>query len=79
VLPLEFDDPADYNTINRDDVLRIENLRAAVTTSNALTATNTRTNRPLRLRHRLSARQTDAILAGGRIPLLARQQHGTDH
>jgi aconitate hydratase len=72
ILPLEFTDPADYDALDRDDVLHVEDLRNALSTSDTLTVTETANDRRITLCHRLSARQVEAILAGGRIPLLAR-------
>jgi aconitate hydratase len=74
VLALEFTDPGDYDKINQGDVLHLEDLRDAVTSSAELSVTNTTTRRRHRLRHRLSPRQAQMVLAGGQIPLMAAQQ-----
>ncbi|WP_214368714.1 aconitate hydratase [Pseudonocardia sp. H11422] len=73
VLALEFVDPGDYDSIDRDDVLHLQGLPAAIASAGELTITNTTKDRRYRLRHRLSPRQAEAVLAGGRIPLLARR------
>jgi aconitate hydratase len=74
VLALEFTDPDDYDEIDAGDVLHLDDLPDKVSASDELSVTNTRTDRQLRLRHRLSARQAEMVIAGGRIPLLATQQ-----
>ncbi|MGH8960365.1 MAG: aconitate hydratase [Jatrophihabitantaceae bacterium] len=70
IVPLEFEDPDDYQSIEQGDVLRLAGLREALTAGDVLTAENTGKGRQIRLRHRLSPRQIDAVLAGGQIPLL---------
>jgi predicted aconitate hydratase len=71
VLALEFTDPDDHDQINKGDELHLQDLHAALTSSDELSVTNTTTSRQLRVRHRLSARQARMVLAGGQIPLLA--------
>jgi aconitate hydratase len=73
VLPLEFDDPADLDRIRPGDRLRLENLHAALAPEAppSLTAHNITRSENYRLHHRLSARQRQAVLAGGTIPALA--------
>ncbi len=72
ILALEFTDPADYDRIDQGDVLALENLRDEFATSPELTVHNRTKDESYRVHHRLSQRQMDAVLAGGRIPLLAR-------
>ena len=72
VLALEFADPADYDRIDQGDVLVLENLRDEFARSPELTVHNRTKGEDYRVHHRLSRRQMDAVLAGGRIPLLAR-------
>lgn len=74
VLPLEFVDPDDYERIERDAVLHFTGLRAAL--QDGTTVTADLNGEQLRLRHRLSQRQVDMVLAGGRIP--QRAALGTD-
>jgi aconitate hydratase len=75
VLALEFADPDDYDAIEADDVLRFEGLRGALPDVHELTVRNTTQDREIRVTHRLSPRQVEMVLAGGQIPLLARQEH----
>ena len=72
VLALEFTDPADYQSIEQGDVLILEDLRDEFARSPELTVHNRTKGEDYRVHHRLSRRQMDAVLAGGRIPLLAR-------
>ncbi|RSD11676.1 aconitate hydratase [Amycolatopsis eburnea] len=71
VLPLEFADAADFDRVDQDDVLVFEKLHDALTTSAELTVHNDTKGEEYRLRHRLSPRQVQVVLAGGQIPLLA--------
>lgn len=71
VLPLEFADPQDYERISQDDVLSISGLREALQSGTAVTAQLG--DESVELRHRLSERQVDMVLAGGRIPHRAAQ------
>ncbi|WP_024874506.1 aconitate hydratase [Saccharomonospora piscinae] len=73
ILALEFTDPADYDRIEQGDVLALDALRDRLGRDRDLTVRNATRHENYRLCHRLSARQVEAVLAGGRIPLLARQ------
>jgi aconitate hydratase len=70
VLPLEFADPADYDHIERDDVLVVDDLPTGLP-AGELTVRNTTRDEQYTVTHRLSPRQLEAVSAGGRIPLLA--------
>jgi aconitate hydratase len=76
VLPLEFDDPTDYDRITAGDRLRLEGLREALAPGAppSLSAQNTTRGEDYPLHHRLSGRQRQAVLAGGTIPVLAHRQ-----
>lgn len=69
VLPLEFDDPGDHDSISVDDVVVLDGVHDALRSGNNITATIS--GREVALHHRLSDRQVDMVLAGGRIPLTA--------
>jgi aconitate hydratase len=73
ILPLQFDDPGDYDSVGKGDVLRLEGLRSQLAAGKPVTASHD--GRDLRLIHQLSERQVEMVLAGGRIPLAARQRH----
>ena len=66
VLPLEFADPADADLIARDDVLGFTGLRGTLQDSTTVLARVG--DKEIELRHRLSDRQVEMVLAGGRIP-----------
>jgi len=68
VLALEFVDDADYDEVDRSDTVVVEDLHAALRQGDTLAARIG--DRPVRLRHRLSPRQVDTVLAGGILPLL---------
>lgn len=73
VLALEFDDPADYDEIDRDDTLRIDGLREVLAAKDSISVQNLTKGKSFVARHRLSARQVDDVLAGGLIPRWASQ------
>ncbi|RBM22450.1 aconitate hydratase [Prauserella sp. PE36] len=70
ILALEFTDPADLDRITDGTVLHLRDLRGLPDTEE-ITATDD-DGAEFRLRHSLSPGQVEAVLAGGRIPLLAR-------
>ncbi|WP_017569386.1 aconitate hydratase [Nocardiopsis halotolerans] len=73
VLALRFDDPGDYDRIDTGDVLVLDGLEDALSSGPELTVRNTTKGEEHRLNHQLSPAQVDAVLAGGQIPLLARE------
>ena len=70
VLALEFCDEADYQMVVADDVLAIDDVRDAVAAGPELTVRNVTQDTEYTVRHRLSPRQVEMVLAGGLIPLL---------
>ncbi|MDV3125452.1 aconitate hydratase [Mycobacterium sp. 21AC1] len=73
VLALEFADAADYDTVAQDDVLALTGLRRALGDGEPITVRNTTRDTSFPVRHRLSERQVQHVLAGGLIPWLATQ------
>jgi len=65
LVPLEFDDPADYEAIERDDTLRFPDLRDALEAGRRVTVVNERTGRVFHARCVLTHRERDFLLAGG--------------
>jgi aconitate hydratase len=63
--PLEFDDPADYDALQRDDMLRFDDLRDALLAGRKIAATNERTGKTFQTRCVLTPRERDILLAGG--------------
>ncbi|MFB9927807.1 aconitate hydratase [Amycolatopsis halotolerans] len=74
VLPLEFAEPEDGEKIQRDDVLCVSGLHRLAETAEFTVRNQTR-GEEYQARHQLSPRQVDVLLAGGRIPQLARALH----
>lgn len=73
ILALEFTDPIDHDRIDQGDVLAFEGLRDALGAGTELTVRNTTKGDDYRACHRLSSRQVEAVLGGGRIPLLVHE------
>jgi len=65
IVPLEFEDPTDYDGIERDDVLDIDGLRDALAAGGPVTIADQRTGARFRARCILSPRERDMLLAGG--------------
>ena len=65
IAPLEFENPADCDAIERDDVLDFESLRESLATGTAVAVVNRRTGARFRMRSILSPRERDMLLAGG--------------
>lgn len=75
ILALEFDDADNYDDLKLGDTLVLEGLHDALRAGDTVQASNSRSEASYTLRHRLSPRQVDMVLAGGRIPLLRQQIH----
>jgi aconitase A len=73
LVPLELDDPADYEGIQRDDVLRFDDLRDALQAGRKIAVTNERTGRTFPARCVLTPRERDILLAGGLLAQTAAQ------
>ena len=73
LMPLEFDNPADYETIQRDDMLRFDDLRDALLAGRKIAATNERTGASFQTRCVLTPRERDILLAGGLLAQTAAQ------
>ncbi|HEX6774546.1 MAG TPA: aconitate hydratase, partial [Methylomirabilota bacterium] len=65
LVPLEFDDPTDYEAIQRDDMLRFDDLRDALHAGRKIAVTNERTGATFHARCLLTTRERDLLLAGG--------------
>jgi aconitate hydratase len=70
LLPLEFTNAGDYDDTHLGDQLVIEDVRDALAGGMRIDVRNTSTGQVYQVRHRLSPRQVDIVLAGGLIPLL---------
>jgi aconitate hydratase len=70
ILPLEFSEETDLESIEQGDVLSFKDLTASLDDgSKEIPVENSSKGQRYALRHRLSARQTELILAGGLIPV----------
>jgi len=65
IAPLEFENPADCDAIERDDVLDFESLRDSLAAGGAVAVVNRRTGARFQMRSILSPRERDMLLAGG--------------
>ncbi|MBZ8182224.1 aconitate hydratase [Oscillatoria salina] len=67
IVPLEFVNPDDYNTIDEGDTIEISGLREAVKEKKDLTVKNLKKQHSYQVTHSLSDRQIDLLLSGGVI------------
>jgi len=67
VLPLTFIDPADYDALQAGDVLRLTDLRRALTQGGDLLIENATRQHQFQVRHSMSPRQVQFLLSGGLI------------
>jgi aconitate hydratase len=67
IIPLEFDNKQDYETIETGDVVSMENIRQNLTEGKPHVALNKTKNLWYKLNHSLSDRQIEVILKGGVI------------
>lgn len=74
VLALEFENPDDYDTIEQGDTLRIPDLREKLWDTHTLQVANFTKEASVTVRHRLSPRQIEDVLAGGLIARLAQDE-----
>ena len=73
LVPLEFDDPTDYDSIEGGDVLRFPDLREALEAGRRVAVVNERSGRTFHARCVLTPRERELLLAGG---LLAKTAAG---
>ncbi len=70
VLALEFADAGDHDRIHQGDVLLLTGLREALATGKEIRVRNETRDEDYAVRHTLSPRQVEMLLAGGLIPWL---------
>ena len=63
ILPLTFDDPADYETLSQGDTLTIENIHSQIATGHVIAKTGS--GKTIRLSYPLTDRQIAILKAGG--------------
>ena len=67
ILPLTFVDPADWDKIDRGDVLSVSGLHKAIKKGHEVAVFNKTKNQTYMARHNMSARKVEVMLAGGMI------------
>ncbi|MBI5809944.1 MAG: aconitate hydratase [Deltaproteobacteria bacterium] len=67
ILPLTFENPADYDAIADGDELEMNGLKAALTKGDTVILKNATRGKEIRLKHGYSPRQIETILAGGTL------------
>lgn len=67
VLPLTFTNPEDYDAIQQNETLLLQEILASLQKGKELTATLSKQNKTLMLKHALSERQVKIVIAGGLI------------
>jgi len=73
ILPLEFVDPADHDRVRQGDRFHIRGVREALSSGRPLIVDNETQGTQFAVRYELSARQVDALLAGGLLNLVRQQ------
>ncbi|MBI1847494.1 MAG: aconitate hydratase [Candidatus Rokubacteria bacterium] len=74
IVPLTFDDPAAWETIERDDPLRLEHLRSSLEAGARVQVVNTRTGATFTASCVLTPREREILLSGGILALTRQQQ-----
>jgi aconitate hydratase len=67
ILPLIFEDPADYESIEQGDELELSGLKEGLTSGETLVLKNITKGKEIKVRHGYTKRQVDTILAGGKL------------
>jgi len=70
ILALTFKDPTDYDAIDQDDELVIENLRDALANGNEVTVRNKAKEATFACEHQLSPRQVEMVLTGSLLTVI---------
>ena len=73
ILPLEFDDPNDWEKIETDDILIIENIRKKLSDGNFILLENKTKNQSYKTYHTLTNRQVEMILEGSLINVIRKK------
>ena len=67
ILPLTFENPGDYDSIDQGDALEIKDLKKALSSGDTVTLKNLTKGTEITLKHDYSPTQVEMILAGGRL------------
>jgi len=76
ILPLTFDNPQDWERIERGDVLTIPDVREAIQRGTRLTVINKRKDQAYPTQHSMSERQVRIMLSGSLINLVSERLRG---
>ncbi len=74
IIPLTFDNEADYDSIRQGDTLEIKDIKTQITGSNRIAA-HTGTGKELFLKHSLTPRQVEIIIEGGLLNYTVKNSH----
>lgn len=75
ILPLAFSDPEDYNKIEQNDVLAIDNMKHQLINGNIIVIYNRTKNEKYKSNHTMSDRQLQMIMAGSLINVIKQKKH----
>lgn len=78
ILPLEFEQGEDYDRIEQDDTLVLDNLREQLRSGNSIDVYNRDKEEKYAMNHRLSHRQVDLILKGGVLNFMRERLEAVD-
>ena len=67
ILPLQFESPEDYEQVKQGDILVLQNLHERIRSGESFELFNKTRERRYRVRHFLSRRQVDMVMAGSLI------------
>ena len=73
ILPLTFEDPQEWERIDRDDILTIPNAREAIQQGTRLKVTNKNKDHSYQTHHSMSDRQVQIMLSGSLINLVRKR------
>ncbi|MGH7313162.1 MAG: hypothetical protein ACREJV_08320, partial [Candidatus Rokuibacteriota bacterium] len=79
VVPLVFDDPGAWADLERDDRLRLEDLRAALASGHRIRVTNLRAGQSFTVSCVLTPREREILLAGGVLAYTRAASGGPSH
>ncbi len=74
ILPLEFDDPNDWEKIEMNDILIIEDIRKKLSDGNSILLKNKTKNQSYKTRNTLTDRQVEMILEGSLINVIRKKK-----
>lgn len=76
ILPLTFADKDDYELIDQEDQLEVENLREQISNGNQVIIKNLSKDKEIVLQHDLTDRELKLVLAGGLLNYVRQSQQG---